>query len=228
MSTGGTMQGGRPDQPQQTQTPFMGGYGNQMSQRLGTQSQGLPSGMTGPQFGGSMMPQPAVQSGAPANPLLQGAMGAMGTMGATGPMGPAGAMGQQQLGQQQQVPPWAQQYTDNVMARNSAPPGMSGGMGQMPGQMPIVPPAPTQQPSMGSPRGLNALLSFDDFKQRAMDRIQRDYDHYKQNYDSRMQAGQVPPQRSVYQDDFAPRTPPTGAQTMSGLSSLFSRLGSFR
>lgn len=210
MSTGGTMQGGRPDQPQQTQTPFMGGYGNQMSQRFGTQSQGLPSGMTGPQFGGSMMPQPAVQSGAPANPTLQG------------------AMGQQQLGQQQQVPPWAQQYTANVIARNSAPPGMSGGMGQMPGQMPIVPPSPTQQPPMGATRGLNALLSFDEYKQRAMDRIQRDYDHYKQNYDERMQAGQVPPQRSVYQDDFAPRTPPTRAQTMSGLSSLFSRLGGFR
>ena len=188
MSTGGTMQGGRPDQPQQTQTPFMGGYGNQMSQRFGNQSQGLPSGMTGPQFGGSMMPQPAASSGAPANPIVD----------------------------------------HHLAAQNSAPPGMMGGMGRMPGQMPIVPPAPTQQPPMGATRGLNALLSFDDFKQRAMDRIQSDYDHYKQNYDSRMQAGQVPPQRSIYPDDFVPRTPPTGSQTMSGLSNLFSRLGGFR
>jgi hypothetical protein len=177
MSTGGTMRGGRPDQPQQTQTPFMGGYGNQMSQRFDNQSQGLPSGMTGPQFGGSMMPQPAVYSGAPQSPLFENAMW-------TG-----GAMNQQQQ---------------------------------------VSPPAPTQQPPMGATRGLNALLSFDDFKQRAMDRIQSDYDHYKQNYDSRMQAGQVPPQRSIYQDDFVPRTPPMGSQTMSGLASLFSRLGGLR
>lgn len=236
MSTGGTMQGGRPDQPQQMQTPFqpvsqglppgmtgpqfggqMGGYGSQMSPRFGNPGQGYTAG--------SATPQLAVSSNAP-NPLLQGAMGAMGTMGATGPMGPAGAMGQQQLGQQQQVPPWAQQYADNVTARNSAPPGMSGGMGQMPGQMPIV---PNQQPGMGAPKGLGALMSFDDFKQKTMDRMQRDYDNYRRGYESQMNARQGPSQQSTYGDDFVPRTPPvSNAERMSGLASLFSRLGSFR